>query len=129
MKSRIKATQPLIIIGYMISEKNIEGLTKTAEKMNANLKLCFFESACEQIGFLAGFSGFKKSNDICANAPNDECLIFSGFNSKDMDRLLSELKSQGIYIPLKCVVTQFNQSWKIHDLIEELKKEHEKMNG
>lgn len=127
MKSRIKKESPLLI-GYMINESNIEKLSKIANSLKITLKLVGRESAGEKIGFLAGFNGFTKCDKIAENIIEDECLIMSGFSNKSMDNLLLEMKSQNINIPLKCIVTQYNQSWTLNNLIEELKKEHEKMN-
>lgn len=127
MKSRIKKESPLLI-GYMINEINIEKLSKIANSLKITLKLVGREFAGEKIGFLAGFNGFTKYDKITENIIEDECLIMSGLSNKSMDNLLLEMKSQNINIPLKCIVTQYNQSWTLNNLIEELKKEHEKMN-
>lgn len=127
MKSRIKKESTLLI-GYMINESKIETLSKIADSMKITLKLVGKESAGEKIGFLAGFNDFTKCDKIPENIIEDECLIMSGFSNKSMDKLLFEMKSNNINFPLKCIVTQYNQSWTLNDLIEELKKEHEKMN-
>lgn len=129
MKSRINATLPMKIIGYMIHPENIESLTKIALSFNSELNFLNESSANETIGFLSGFKGFNKSDETRDDPPTDQCLIFSGFNSKNIDKILLILKKNKISIPLKCVVTQHNQSWRLCDLIKELKKEHEKMNN
>lgn len=126
MKSRIKKESPLLI-GYMINQSNIEVLTKLTNSLKITLKPIGKESAGEKIGFLAGFNGFTKCDNVPENIIEDECLIMSGFSNKSMDKLLLEMKSHNINIPLKCIVTQYNQSWTLNSLIEELKKEHEKM--
>ena len=127
MKSRIKKESPLLI-GYMIKENKIEVLSKIAYAVKATLKLYSRESAGEKIGFLAGFTGFEKSGKIPQSINEDECLIISGFNNKSIDKLLYELRFNNITFPLKCIVTQHNQSWTLNNLIEELKKEHKQMN-
>lgn len=127
MKSRIKKESPLLI-GYMIKENKIEVLSKIAYAVKATLKLYSRESAGEKIGFLAGFTGFEKSGEIPQSINEDECLIISGFNNKSIDKLLYELRLNNITFPLKCIVTQHNQSWTLNNLIEELKKEHKQMN-
>ncbi len=126
MKSRIKKESPLLI-GYMINESNTELLTKLANSMKITLKFIGRESAGDKIGFLAGFNGFTKCDNVPKNIIEDECLIMSGFSNKSMDKLLLEMKSYKMNFPLKCIVTQYNQSWTLNNLIEELKKEHEKM--
>ena len=127
MKSRIQSTSPMKIIGYKIYPENIEPLTKIAMSFNSEISFLNENSANETIGFLAGFNGFNKSDEKCDAPPTDQCIIFSGFNSKNIDKILFKLKENNISISLKCVVTQHNQSWRLYDLIEELKSEHEKM--
>jgi len=54
-----------------------------------------------------------------------ELVIFSGFEETDVKAFLSEYKNRGIEkVPLKCMVTPFNLSWTLYDLIEHLKEEH-----
>lgn len=62
-------------------------------------------------------------------APAEECLIFSGFDRAELNALLESLRTSGVRIPLKAVVTAHNIGWKLDDLIAELRKEHEYMNG
>lgn len=127
MKSRVKK-ENLSLIGYMIEKYKADSLAEIAEKMNAQLKLYGKDAAGEKIGYLAEFSGFEKQNIVPPDIPEDECLIISGFNNKNMDKLLYEMKLKNIILPLKCVVTQHNQSWILGDLIQELKKEHKNLN-
>lgn len=127
MKSRIKKTGPKRIIGYMIYPENADLLKNVVFSLNAEMIFINESSANETIGFLAGFKGFDKSDEICCNPPAEQCLIMSGFDSKGIDKLILKLRENNISIPLKCVVTQHNQSWRLCSLINELKKEHDKM--
>ena len=56
-----------------------------------------------------------------------QCLILSGIQRKNIQHILDEIKSSGLNIPLKAMVTPTNQSWILSDLISELEKEHEYM--
>lgn len=125
MKSRIKATSPMKIIGYMINQENLDILKKIALSFNAEINFINENSANETIGFLAGFRGFNKSHEKIDKAPEEQCLIFSGFDNKNIDKIIMKIKENNILIPLKCVVTRYNQSWKLHQLVNELKLEHE----
>ena len=54
-----------------------------------------------------------------------ELIIFSGFEETDVRAFLSEYKAKGIEkVSLKCMVTPFNLSWSLYDLVEHLKEEH-----
>lgn len=127
MKSRIKLPEKSLIIGYMISDDNIKNLKTIASLSGSEIKFTGMESAADKVGYLAGFSGFEKSDAVVENPPSDEVLILSGFNNKSMDRLLTLLRKYNTAIPLKCIVTQHNQSWELYKLIDELKKEHAQM--
>lgn len=78
--------------------------------------------------FLQVLPDLKNLVKIPQSINEDECLIISGFNNKSIDKLLYELRLNNITFPLKCIVTQHNQSWTLNNLIEELKKEHKQMN-
>ena len=54
-----------------------------------------------------------------------ELLVFSGFEEADVRSFLTEYKQKGIEkIPLKCMITPYNLSWSLFDLVEHLKEEN-----
>lgn len=128
MKSRVKITAPMKIICYKLELSYKETLESIASSLGAEINFIDESSSNEQIGFLVGFKGFEKSNEICSEPPKEQCVIFSGFSSQKMDMMLLKFKENKINIPLKCVVTPFNQSWKLNFLVEELKKENKVIN-
>ena len=55
-------------------------------------------------------------------------MVMCGFTGELLDILLFQMRKQGVgKIPLKAVLTDFNQHWNSLMLYEELKKEHEAM--
>ena len=55
-------------------------------------------------------------------------LVMAGVDGKRLNQVLSAINKSGIGpVPYKAVVTETNQKWLPHDLLEELKQEHEKM--
>lgn len=78
----------------------------------------------EQIGVLAGITGFKGKTDSNSKTVSAEMLVFSGMDSEEMDRFLSEYKKNGIEpVALKAVVTPDNIFWTAEQLFRELMME------
>lgn len=128
MKSRI-VVAPQIVLSLGLNEEQSEKLNTIADKLGVKHKPVPQESCNQKIGYLCGFRGFEKSDTEPENPTEEQCLVFSGIQQKNMSLLLKELKSSGIYVPLKAMVTPSNQSWTLSDLVKELKKEHEYMTG
>lgn len=131
MKSRInpRTVFPQKIVGYCIetSKKNV--LMSIAMELDINICFVGTESAGETVGYLARIIDFDQSLEQVENPPECEVMIISGLKNNVMNKLLKTLRENEIVIDLKCVVTSDNQSWRLCDLIEELKLEHKKMHG
>ncbi|MGN0621649.1 MAG: DUF3783 domain-containing protein [Porcipelethomonas sp.] len=127
MRSRIRKVSK-VLAGYMLDEVNREALDKFCREKKIEFRAFGREAAGKKVGFIAGFSGFDSENCSEISAPEEECLVISGFSGSEMDRLLNQLRNSNIKIDLKCVVTAYNQNWTVSELISELKKEHEAMN-
>lgn len=57
-----------------------------------------------------------------------EVIVFSGISSKNLDIFLEEYKKEKISpVALKAVLTPFNISWTLYELIEELQRERIEM--
>lgn len=57
-----------------------------------------------------------------------EILIFSGLENGILDQFLASYRKKGLApISLKAIVTPFNVSWSLYQLIKELEKEAETM--
>lgn len=126
MKSRVIISTP-IIISYGLNEKEMEKIDLIAKKVNVKHKAVFDDCLNEQIGYLCEFKSFEKSKEQSIQTGNGKCIIFSGILQKNISAILKEIKVEQLDIPLKAMVTPANQSWKLFELIEELKKEHEFM--
>lgn len=126
MKARIKKPEKMLV-GYMLSEKHKELLNSVCDEIKTEFRCFGADAAVKAVGSLVGLPGFEAESDISENPPEDECLIISGFSSREMDSLLGLMRQKGISIDLKCVVTAYNRAWFLCDLIKELKKEHKAM--
>ena len=123
MKARI--TQP--------AEKKVLCCGMPPERMQI-VSMCAADFGAETVTAYDGtqtISQLLKSGgaeNTCA-APQDECMVFAGFDRTELNSLLDSLKGSGIRVPLKAVLTPHNAGWKLCDLIAELKKEREYMTG
>ena len=128
MKART-VIAPQIILSFGLNNRQTEQLNSIADKLKIIHKPVAHHKANQKVGFLCGFAGFKEITTPCENIPQEQCLVFSGIQRKNIDTLLKKLKSAELVIPLKAMVTPSNQSWTLSDLITELKKEHKLMTG
>ena len=54
-------------------------------------------------------------------------LVMDGFTDKRLEILLREMRSAGVSVPYKAVVTENNLGWLFHQLFDELAAEHAAM--
>ncbi len=123
MKSRIIPTLPETVLSYNISGERLTLLENAVSASGMKHTVIPAEKAGETIGFLAGYNGFSSNGTNISS--DEECVVFSGISSKRLDVLLKNMRSAGLDIPLKAVVTAYNQNMSLDRLIAELKKEHE----
>ena len=127
MKARIKNPMPAKLLGINISTEKSEKIKAIAKKYNVEFSDYDGNCAGEQVGFLCGFNGFKKSDK---NQNTDkELLLFSSVARNTLNKILEELRKENAQVELKAVVTAYNQIWTISHLAEEIEKEHKTMNG
>lgn len=101
------------------------------------------EQVLDTVGALAGIPGYKSTSKEAAENPvrsdanhtglpliGQEVLVMHGFSGSRIDELLAGLRKAGVSkVELKAVVTETNAGWSFFHLYEEIKKEHERMNG
>ena len=124
MRSRTRFNAPKKILGYRVAEKDIETIKAAAEAMEAEFIQLGDEASGQIVGYLAGFNGFKENTEPSPEVPDKECLIFSGFDSKTLDKLLDRFDESGYSTDLMCVITSENQKIPLYQLIKNLWAEH-----
>ena len=128
MRSRTRFNAPKKIIGYCVAEKDIDTIKTAAEAFEAEFIALGKESAGQIVGYIAGFNGFRENTEPSPEVPDKECLIFSGFDSKTLDKLLDKFDESEYSTDLMCVITSENQKIPLYQLIRNLWVEHEQMN-
>ena len=128
MKSIIKTkTEKMLLTVNIVSEdiKKLEGIMK-----DHSVKLISAQSddGNEQLGFLLGFGGFRKTEKEKLTVLQS-CAVFSGIEGTELSAILKEMRSAGVIIDLKAVCTAYNQRWTLAELACELEKEHNAMTG
>lgn len=122
MRSRIIPTVPETVLSYNIGDKSA-ALEKALAPLGIKHIVIPADKAGETVGFLCGYGGFV-SNGSSVSA-DGECAVFSGISGKRLDALLKAMRSEGIDIPLKAVVTAHNMSKSIEWLLSELAAERD----
>lgn len=124
MRARIMNTPKEKMIIYGFDEEKTEKFRQTAKRMKTELSVLPPESAGEQVGYLAGFSGFSPKEDEKIT-DSRQCVIFSCMDGKKLSQTVDHMRSNGLGgIPLKAAVTPTNQKMTLTELMDELEKEH-----
>lgn len=59
------------------------------------------------------------------HAPQAPFLLLCALGDRQLDRLLSAMRREGVSVPHKAVLTEHNRSWTLGRLMEEVQHEHE----
>lgn len=125
MKSRIRNTLPKTIFCVNLENEKANIIEKICKKENIIFKTLQSSDGGEQVGYLCGFKGFKKS-ELEQNV-DKQCLLFSMCDSRTLNRFLSQMRENDCSVELKAMVTATNQSWTLLKLITQLEEEHFQM--
>ena len=94
--------------------------------MGVRIKSVSGNDFAQTVGHLLGRAGFVQTQDT-ADAPAEPMLVMDGFTSKRLDILLREMRTHGVSVPYKAMVTEHNLPWTLRALYDELVREHEAM--
>lgn len=120
------------------SKSHVAKLKGVLVQMGIRIKNVTAEQVQESIGSLLGLAGYDEKgaandrNSSQRDLPEiaDEILVMHQFTGRRIDELLLNLRKAGVpKINLKAIVTESNVSWTFYHLYEEIKEEHEKMQG
>lgn len=114
-----------IILVNNIKENKIAGFENLCKSQNIKIKKVPYSFLGQPIGFLAQIPGMKKTGAVYkGSAIEDEVIVFSDFDDKDLDEFLEGYKNTGLEpIDLKAVVTPTNMNWTFVELCNELVQE------
>ncbi len=118
MRSKVIPKIPEQLLSYNLGDRETP-LQKAAEELDIKYTVIPLDKAGESVGLLAGYPGFTEKGT--REYAEGECLIFSGITSARLGEVLKKLKH--IDLPLKAVVTEYNQRYSVAELITELEAE------
>ena len=97
------------------------------ERMGVRIKNVTPDAVGQTVGCLLGRKGFDARENPEAPALGQPMLVMDGFTDKRLEILLREMRSAGVSVPYKAVVTENNLGWLFHQLFDELAAEHAAM--
>ena len=96
-------------------------------RMGVRIKNVASDAVGQTVGCLLGRKGFDARENPEAPALGQPMLVMDGFTDKRLEILLREMRSAGVSVPYKAVVTENNLGWLFHQLFDELAAEHAAM--
>ena len=126
MKAIIKNVGKKKIIGIN-TEEFAKELQEIAEMTDCEFELQ--ENTCGEYTLEELCNEEKIQDTKNQSLINEQIVLFSGLGGKHLDRILNMMRINNVNVSLKAVVTQYNKNWTVSKLRDEIKKEHELMNG
>lgn len=117
------------VLLYNFSEERLAKVKAAVMLAKAGARVVGSDDFCRKLGFLIGAEGFDDSRDEQAGGFDEEMLVMSGFDSRDIDRLIKALRTTGVgRVALKAVVTPTNIGWNSVQLYRAVRADHDEMN-
>lgn len=80
----------------------------------------------QKVGYLSGQSGYTENKTPYEGEGSDaQFMLMANFSSAQVDRFFAAMSAQGIRIDHKAVITAYNADYEFHQLIDDIKDEHE----
>lgn len=100
------------------------------KKLDVKVVIVKTKDLMNPVGYLLGNSDYKRSTDKIKEVPQDEIMVLSGFDDKQVDVLLQIFQKANIpFIPLKAIVTETNIEWSFLQLLNNVKNEYMHLTG
>ena len=119
-----------IVLAFEIKQEKEQLIKSCCASVDADYQRMLPSDHKKTLGSLAGITGIpaKTTADSMGEKIEQEMLVFSGFDSEELEAFLDLYRMQGIEkIDYKATVTMYNIFWTPEMLYQELKKEHAAM--
>lgn len=121
--------KPAVLL-FGFSKADSTKLMRALLPAKIRLKKIKVEDYARPLGELAGMESISLEKSSPEKELSHPMIVFAGFTGGQLDFILNAIRRSGVGpIPYKAVLTPTNQSWDAFSLLEELKQEHEKMQG
>ena len=117
----------VLLAGFDAAEK--KELQHVILPLGYRIKVAKTTDYGRQIGAILGILE-DASEPVSYEGSIDRLMLMAGFERRDLDLFLQALrKSKVAPIPYKAMLTPTNAGWRLSELFEEIKKEHEIMHN
>ena len=100
-------------------------MRKILDKIGVPTETMEYAHLNETVGYLAGLDGYEAAKSEWTGATFDtEFMLLCNLPESLLDRFLDEMQANGLRIDHKAIVTEYNREYEFHELIEDIKKEH-----
>ena len=120
--------EQLLLINFK-DKKQLKGIQMTAFLLKIKIRMVEKEDFLQPLGAIVGVEGIEGSKEnYSGEDPEKEMMVFVGVSDSKLQRLLGEMRKNGIKkVDYKAVLTPTNVYWNTLRLYQELSKEHEAM--
>jgi hypothetical protein len=121
MKARVLSIAK-VVLSYGVSGTDLDTLTEVVSKYGASVRLVMPTELDTKVRHL-----LEPSKLNLETYPQDtpKLILMSGMDKPTMDTLLDDLKSHGVNIPLRVMLTPANQHWYFRELLKYVSEEHQ----
>ena len=115
------------VLLYNFSPERLRQVKAAVMLVKAGARVVEKDSYGKKLGFLVGVKGYEDTTEEAEDF-NDELLVMSGFDSEDINRLITALRRTGAgRIDLKAIITPTNMDWNSSQLYYAVRADHEEM--
>lgn len=125
MKARVNSPLPKVAAGVNIGKEKAAIVAEAMAEVGGEFRAAESDCGADIIGYICGHKGYSRSEQRLEI--EEELLIFSGLEGKELNAVVSRLRELRCSIPLKATVTEHNIDWTVAALAKELVSEHEFM--
>ena len=115
------------VVLYNLGDDSSRGdrVRKILDKIGVPTETMEYAHLNETVGYLAGLDGYEAAKSAWTGATFDaEFMLLCNLPESLLDRFLDEMQANGLRIDHKAIVTEYNREYEFHELIEDIKEEH-----
>lgn len=108
---------------FQVPEADAVRLKRLAGAVHIRTGIIEKEEFWQTIGYLAGKTPHKTAECYQGEVPEQSLMVFCDVTEKHLDRILANIRREGIFVDYKAVLTPFNQNWNVLRMYAEMEKE------
>lgn len=109
---------------FQIDKGDYQKITNICQQLDVQIKNIDERYTHETIGYLLGIDGFHKVEFEECKKYTQPLIFFAGMSEKQLDILLELFKMEGIKIPYKAMLTQYNIHYTFDELYQSIEEEY-----